>query len=144
MINTKAKGSRIELKFKEYFKSFDYHVTKAGGSFGIDLVAIKKDKPNLFINVKALRKYCGPKERKELIDLSIKHGALPILAYKLKSYGKYCIEVLNPTDHVKTGLSNSVILGPISTTFDKHSHYATDLYFVLECPMFPVYNHLKI
>lgn len=139
--NTKAKGSRIELKFKKYLQSFGYYVTKAGGSFGIDLVAVKKDKPVLFVNVKALRKYCSPAERKEVVDLSEKHGAFPILAYLTKTspekHGKYVLEYLYSDEITKPDQLNLVVLEPLGVTDRERSPYSVNLSFVLESPILP-------
>jgi Holliday junction resolvase len=97
--NCKAKGSLLERNFKAYFEKFGYHVTKAGGSFGIDLVAIKKDCPPLFINVKWRYNYCGPAERQQLEKDAIKYGAIPVIAYKHipkgKKNGRHCVWLYN-------------------------------------------------
>lgn len=93
--DTKKKGGNLELDFKKIFQEHGYHVTKAGGSFGIDLVGMKYNHKNILVNVKWIRNYCGPKERKELLDTANKLDAIPILAYKSKQrYGKRTIEVL--------------------------------------------------
>lgn len=97
--NCKTKGSVLERNFKAYFEKFGYHVNRAAGSFGIDLVAIKKDAPPLFINVKWRRVYCGPAERKQLEKDAIEYGAIPIIAYKHipkgKKNGIHCIWLYN-------------------------------------------------
>lgn len=115
MVNCKRKGSQIERKFKEYFKAMGYHTTKAGGSFGIDLVCIKKNMQPLFVNVKALRVYAGPAERKETVELAKEYGTIPILAYKAPVTGKtslkHCIEVL--TEQEKKCRSEVVVLEPL-------------------------------
>lgn len=96
--NTKRKGSNLELAFKRYFTHWGYLVTKAGGSFGVDLVAIKKDHKPVLVNVKWHRNYCGPAERQELLIDAERTGGMPILAYKHipkgKTKGIHCIELL--------------------------------------------------
>ena len=142
--NTKQKGSRIELKFKKYLQSFGYYVTKAGGSFGIDLIAVKKDVPVLFINVKALRKYCGPAERKELVDLSKEYGVLPILAYVTKTSpekrGKYVLEYIYSSETTRPALTAMVALERLGKRMEEDSSYAAVLSSVLESPILPPCN----
>jgi Holliday junction resolvase len=96
--NCKAKGTKLEHDFRDYFVKWGYLVTRAAGSFGIDLVALKKDYKPVLINVKWKRVYCGPDERKELIDDANRVNGIPILAYKYvpkgKKNGKHCIEFL--------------------------------------------------
>ncbi len=86
--NTKAKGTGLELEYQDYFQKWGYYCIRAAGSFGIDLVAVKKGYKTLMINVKWLRKYCGPDERKELIKIADMADGLPILAYKVIPKGK--------------------------------------------------------
>lgn len=97
--NKKAKGSNLERDIKRYFERWGYIVTKSGGSFGIDLIAIKKDLPPILINVKWLRKYLSKKEREELLKDAEKTDGIPLLAYKHvpkgKKNGKHCIEIIN-------------------------------------------------
>jgi Holliday junction resolvase len=96
--NCKKKGSVLENEFKRYFEKWNYLVLRSAGSFGIDLVAIKKNYKPVLINVKWKRNYCGPAERKELIDDADRVNGIPILAYKYvskgKKNGKHCIEFL--------------------------------------------------
>jgi Holliday junction resolvase len=96
--NCKSKGTRLENEFKEYFTKWGYLVTRAAGSFGIDLIALKKNCKPALINVKWRRVYCSPQERKELIEDAERVGGIPILAYKHinkgKKNGKHCIEIL--------------------------------------------------
>lgn len=120
--HTKEKGSNLERDFKQIFEKEGYHMTKAGGSFGIDLVGMKYQHKNILINVKWIRNYCGPKERKELLDIAMKLDAIPILAYKSKQrYGKRTIEILQDVktrgavlvlDGSKYDLENYLMTGP--------------------------------
>src|SRR5690348_1326970 len=80
--NTKANGTVLENEFKAYFEKWGYLVVRSAGSLGIDLVAIKKGFKPVLINVKWLRKYCGPAERKQLLDDAQKAGGIAVLAYK--------------------------------------------------------------
>lgn len=135
-LKTKSKGTRIEHTFKRYLEEFGYYVCRAAGSFGVDLVAIKKDVPPLFVNVKALRKYCSPKERLELVELSKKFGTQPILAYVTKTYpekrGRYCLENLrDKTDTSKPSLSDLVVLEQLGKEVVANSVYENRLWVVL-------------
>lgn len=115
VINCKAKGTRLENEFKQYFEKWGYLVTRAAGSFGIDLIGLKFNCPPLLVNVKWKRVYCGPSERKELIDDASKIGGLAVLAYKHvekgKKNGKHCIEILNGPKEIQ---SNPVVLEPLN------------------------------
>jgi Holliday junction resolvase len=117
--NKKSKGSKLEREFKEYFQKFGYHVSRAAGSFGIDLVAVKKDSPPLFINVKWKRNYCGPAERKELEKDSFDFGALPVIAYKFtpkgKKNGRHCISFYNCSSMKTNELMKPIILPPFKS-----------------------------
>lgn len=128
VIKTKAKGTRIENEFKRYFEKWGYHVTRAAGSFGIDLIAMKKGYKPLLINVKAKRKYCGPAERKELIQDSKKVDGYAVLAYvhipKNRKRGKYAVEKLE--DDFNSRASPLVL-----ESLEKCPSTYTDVYF---CP----------
>jgi Holliday junction resolvase len=117
--NTKAKGSVLENEFKAYFEKWGYIVTRAAGSFGVDLVAIKKDFKPVLINVKWLRKYCGPAERQKLLDDAKKVGGIAVLAYKFiprgKKRGKHAIDTVE--DVKKRGVR--ILLGPLE---NNHPH----------------------
>lgn len=117
----KNKGSNLERDFKKYFEKWGYLVTKSGGSFGIDLIGLKFMSPPLLVNVKWKRVYCGPSERKELIDDANKIGGLAILAYKYiekgKKNGKHCIEILNlPIKSIQS--NRRVVLEPLNRCVD--------------------------
>lgn len=86
--NGKAKGTLLENEFKDYFEKWGYLCIRAAGSFGVDLVAVKKGCKPLIVNVKWLRKYCGPDERKDLLKVAYLADGLPILAYKDIPKGK--------------------------------------------------------
>ena len=94
--NTKAKGTKLEHDFRRYFEKWGYHVIRAAGSFGIDLIAIKKDHPPILINVKWLKKYLSKSEKYQMLEDARKTGGIPVLAYKHvpkgKKNGKHCIE----------------------------------------------------
>ena len=86
-IQTKRK-KKLEHEFKEYFEKWGYYCIRSAGSFGIDLIAVKKGCQPLIVNVKWLRKYCGPAERADLIKIADMSDGLPILAYKDIPKGK--------------------------------------------------------
>ena len=120
--DTKRKGTNLENEFKDIFEKHDFIVTRAAGSFGIDLVGMKYNHKNILINVKWIRNYCGPKERKELLYIATRLDAIPILAYKSKKrYGKRMIEILTDVktrgvalvlDGSKYDLENFLMSGP--------------------------------
>jgi Holliday junction resolvase len=100
--NCKAKGSVLENEFKRYFEKWNYMVLRSAGSFGIDLIALKKDCKPVLINVKWKRVYCGPDERKELIDDANRVNGIPVIGYKFieknKKNGKHMIEIITNFD----------------------------------------------
>ena len=132
LVKTKAKGTRIENEFKCYFEKWGYLVTRAAGSFGIDLVAMKKGYKPLLINVKALRKYCGPAERKELIENAYKVDGYPVLAYihipRNRKRGKHAVEKL---DSVINSRASPVVL----ESLQKCSPEMMDIYFGVPGPL---------
>jgi len=76
-MNSKRKGSRIELRVRDELKS-SYYVTKAGGSLGVfDIIAIPSlqvlidaKAPCLAIQVKANRKP-SPAEVQQMLDINL-------------------------------------------------------------------------
>jgi Holliday junction resolvase len=86
--NAKAKGTAFENKVKHLFEGCGFFMTRAAGSFGVDLIGIKKDTRPLFINVKLKRVYLGPSERKQMLDDANKYDAIPLVAYRHVEKGK--------------------------------------------------------
>lgn len=86
--NAKRKGTVFENKVKHLLEEWGYLVTRAAGSFGIDLIAIKKERLPIFVNVKLRNIYLGPKERKQMVYDAEKYDAIPILAFKYVPIGK--------------------------------------------------------
>lgn len=86
--NAKRKGTVFENKVKHLLEEWGYLVTRAAGSFGVDLIGIKKERLPIFVNVKLKRVYLGPVERKQMRDDAEKYGAIPILAFKHIPDGK--------------------------------------------------------
>ena len=105
MVATKRKGTKLEHEFKEYFEKWGYYCIRSAGSFDVDLIALKKGCLPLIVNVKWLRKYCGPAERLDIIQKADKAGGLPLLCYKEipkgKKNGNKIIDIL--TDMNKRG-----------------------------------------
>jgi Holliday junction resolvase len=75
-------GARFERRVKEYYENMGYFVVRSAGSHSpVDLVAIKKNGSALFIQCKTDGKM-SPKEKAELIAVSKKAGAIPLVAWR--------------------------------------------------------------
>lgn len=118
LVATKAKGTKLEHEFKEYFEKWGYYCIRSAGSFDVDLIALKEGCLPLIVNVKWLRKYCGPAERLDLVQKADKAGGLPILAYKQITKGKKngvrVIEILNKFRRFERG--DKLVLEPLKMT----------------------------
>jgi len=83
-------GARFERRVKKYYEDLGYFVVRSAGSHSpVDLVAIRNDGRPVFIQCKTDGKI-SPKERDELLSVSKKAGALPIMAYREGHSLKIC------------------------------------------------------
>jgi Holliday junction resolvase len=123
-VSNKSRGTAFENKIKHLFESWGFFMTRAAGSFGVDLVGFKKGVNPLLINVKLKRVYLGPAERKQLIEDARKYDAIPLVAYrhveKGKKKGKPCIQIvtekwkgLEDRALVEAPGNRSLLLGPL-------------------------------
>ena len=71
-MNTAKKGRRNENRMRDVLKKHGYYVIRSAGSFGTaDLVAIKPQKPVLFLNCKS-NMFAPPGERRKMAKLILK------------------------------------------------------------------------
>jgi Holliday junction resolvase len=83
MTNAKyIKGRALEYRIATFFKRKGYFIIRAAGSHGVaDLVAVKKNKKPLFIQVKAGTGTVDKDEHNALLGAALDAGAIPVIAY---------------------------------------------------------------
>ncbi|GAI88058.1 unnamed protein product [marine sediment metagenome] len=83
MSSNYGKGARFELDVRDILLEDGWVAVRAAGSHGIiDVLAVKVNE-KWFIQCRTRGNLSGD-ERKELVALTKKHNAVPILAYKAK------------------------------------------------------------
>ncbi|MEM4099029.1 MAG: restriction endonuclease, partial [Candidatus Micrarchaeaceae archaeon] len=91
------KGRNLEYLIKNKLEKRGFYVTRAAGSKGVDLIAIKRNKTGggvrvLMVSCKTTG-YVPPQEREELSYLAKKYGAEPL--FTRKDSGKWELVALS-------------------------------------------------